>query len=156
MLAFRRQSNTTPHPWVRLWVRTLLMLQRSIPPLIVILVLLLAVGIGPFAGVLTLTLGSIGMFGKFFADAIEQADKGTAESVQSVGSTRLQTSRYAILPQVLPSFIANIFYAFDNNLRAANPFSLSSVEAVLVSSLPSRTAFSITAMSWPTQSSSLS
>jgi phosphonate transport system permease protein len=121
VLAFFAASNTTPHPWVRLWVRSLLVLQRSLPTLIVILVLLVAVGIGPFAGVLTLTLGSIGMFGKFFADSIEQADRVTAESVESVGSTRLQSIRYAILPQVMPSFIANLFYAFDNNLRAAIP-----------------------------------
>jgi phosphonate transport system permease protein len=109
---------------VRLAVRTMLVAQRSVPPLIVILVLLVAVGIGPFAGVLTLTFGSIGMFGKFFADSIEQADRGTSESVQSVGSTRIQTIRYAILPQVMPSFIANLFYAFDNNLRAAIPLGI--------------------------------
>jgi phosphonate transport system permease protein len=124
VLAFFAASNTTPHPWVRLWVRSLLVLQRSLPSLIIILVLLVAVGIGPFAGVLTLTLGSIGMFGKFFADSIEQADRVTAESVESVGSTRLQSIRYAILPQVMPSFIANLFYAFDNNLRAAIPLGI--------------------------------
>ena len=121
VLAFFAATNTTPHPLVRLAVRTLLVVKRSIPQLIVVLVLLIAVGIGPFAGVLTLTIASVGMFGKFFADSIEQADKGIAESVQSVGSTRLQTIRYAIFPQVMPSFIANLFYAFDNNLRAAIP-----------------------------------
>ncbi len=120
-LAFLAASNTTPHPVVRLAVRSLLVMQRSIPQLIVVLVLLLAVGIGPFAAVLTLLIGSVGMFGKFFADAIEQVDKGTSESVQSLGSTKIQTIRYAILPQVLPSFVANLFYAFDNNLRAAIP-----------------------------------
>ena len=120
-LAFFAARNTTPHPVIRLAVRTLLVMKRSVPPLILILVLLVAVGIGPFAGVLTLTLGSIGMFGKFFADSIEQADKVISESVQSLGSTRIQTIRYAIFPQVMPSFVANLFYAFDNNLRAAIP-----------------------------------
>jgi phosphonate transport system permease protein len=120
-LAFFAAANTTPHPLLRLAVRTLLMLQRSIPSLIIVLVLLIAVGIGPFAGFLTLTIASSGMFGRFFADSIEQVDNTTAESVQSVGGTRTQTIRYAILPQVIPSFIANLFYAFDNNLRAAIP-----------------------------------
>jgi phosphonate transport system permease protein len=123
-LAFFAASNTTPSPLIRIAVRTLLVVQRSIPSLIVVLVLLIAVGIGPFAGFLTLMVGSVGMFGKFFADAIEQVDRGTAESVQSVGSTRLQTIRYAIIPQVMPSFIANLFYAFDNNLRAAIPLGI--------------------------------
>jgi len=114
-------TNTTPHPLVRLLVRTLLVANRSVPHLIVILVLLIAVGIGPFAGMVALVFGSVGMYGKLFADAIEQADHGTLESVESVGSTRLQTIRYAVLPQVMPSFVANLFYAFDHNLRAAIP-----------------------------------
>jgi len=119
--AFFAATNTTPHPLVRLLVRTLLVANRSVPHLIVILVLLIAVGIGPFAGMLALVFGSVGMYGKLFADAIEQADHGTLESVESVGSTRLQTIRYAVLPQVMPSFVANLFYAFDHNLRAAIP-----------------------------------
>lgn len=121
LLAFFAATNTSPHPLLRLVVRTLLVANRSVPHLIVILVLLLAVGIGPFAGVLALVFGSIGMYGKLFADAIEQADKGILESVQSVGGTRLQTIRFAVLPQVMPSFVANLFYAFDYNLRAAIP-----------------------------------
>jgi phosphonate transport system permease protein len=92
-----------------------------VPHLIVILVVLIAVGIGPFAGMLALVFGSVGMYGKFFADAIEQSDKSTLESVESLGSTRLQIIRYAVLPQVMPSFVANLFYAFDYNLRAAIP-----------------------------------
>jgi phosphonate transport system permease protein len=124
LLAFLAAANTTPHPLVRLVVRTLLAMQRSLPQLIVILVLLIAVGIGPFAGMLTLTIASIGMYGKLFADSIEQADRGTLESVQSVGSTRLQTIRFAVLPQVMPSFVANLFYAFDFNLRASIPLGI--------------------------------
>ncbi len=118
-LAFFAAGNVSPHPWLRLGVRGLLALERSIPNFVVLLVLLVAVGIGPFAGMLSLLVGSVGMFGKLFADAIEQVDVGTMESIQTVGSTRLQLIRYGVLPQVAPSFIANWFYAFDVNLRAA-------------------------------------
>jgi phosphonate transport system permease protein len=121
VLAFFAATNTSPSPRLRLLIRTLLAAERSLPNFIVLLVLLIAVGIGPFAGMLSLSVGSIGMFGKLFADAIEQSDKGIFESIQSVGSTRLQLIRYAILPEVAPSFIANLFYAFDVNLRAAIP-----------------------------------
>ena len=124
LLAFFAASNTTPHPLVRLAARTFLAIERSMPYLVVILVLLIAVGIGPLAGVITLTIASMGMYGKLFADAIEQADKGTLESVQSVGGTRLQTIRFAILPQVMPSFVANLFFAFDFNLRTSVPLGL--------------------------------
>jgi len=119
VLAFFASRNVSPHPVIRLAVRSLLALERSTPNFVVLLVLLVALGIGPFAGMLSLLVGSIGMFGKLFADAIEQVDRDILESIQSVGSTRLQQIRYAILPQVAPSFIANWFYAFDVNLRAA-------------------------------------
>jgi phosphonate transport system permease protein len=121
VLAFFAATNTSPNPALRLFIRALLAAERSIPNFIVLLVLLIAVGIGPFAGMLSLTVGSVGMFGKLFSDAIEQADKGIFESIQSVGSTKLQLIRYAVLPEVIPSFIANLFYAFDVNLRAAIP-----------------------------------
>jgi phosphonate transport system permease protein len=119
VLAFFAATNTTPSPVLRVLVRALLATERSLPNFVVLLVLLIAVGIGPFAGMLAISIGSVGMFGKLFADAIEQSDKGILESVESVGSTRLQVIRYAIIPEVAPSFIANLFYAFDVNLRAA-------------------------------------
>jgi len=121
VLGFLAASNTTPHPLFRLLVRTLLASQRSLPHLLLILVLLVAVGIGPFAGAMALTFGTVGTFGKFFADAIEHAEKGVIESVASVGGTRVQTIRFAIVPQVMPAFIGNLFYAFDHNLRLAIP-----------------------------------
>jgi phosphonate transport system permease protein len=121
VLAFFAAANTTPHTAVRLFVRTLLAMKRSVPHLVIILVLLVAVGIGPFAGTLALIFSTIGTFGKFFSDSIEHADKGTLESVQSVGGTRSQTIRFAVLPQVMPSFVGNLFYAFDHNLRLAIP-----------------------------------
>lgn len=124
VLAFFAARTTSHSPLIRTAVRGLLAVERSAPNFIVLLILLIAVGIGPFAGMLTLTIGSVGMFGKLFADAIEQADNEATESVQSVGSTKLQLIRFAILPQVAPSFIANLFYAFDVNLRAAIPLGI--------------------------------
>jgi len=121
VLAFFAATNVSPSPRLRMVVRALLAAERSLPSFVVLLVLLIAVGIGPFAGMLSLSIGSIGMFGKLFADAIEQAYKEIFESIQSVGGTKLQLIRYAILPEVVPSFIANLFYAFDVNLRAAIP-----------------------------------
>ena len=124
VLAFFAASNTSPNRVLRLAVRTLLAVKRSLPQLIVILVLVLSVGIGPFSAVLALTLSTIGMFGKFFADTIEQTDRHITEAIDSVGSTRMQSVRFAVLPQVLPSFVANLFYAFDVNLRAAIPLGI--------------------------------
>jgi phosphonate transport system permease protein len=119
VLALLAATNTTPHPAVRIAVRTVLAAERCTPNFVVLLVLLIAVGIGPFAAMLSLLIGSIGMFGKLFADAIEQVDTGPVDAIAVVGASRLQIVRYAVLPQVLPSIVANVFYAFDVNLRAA-------------------------------------
>ena len=119
VLAFFAARNTSPHPVVRSVVRLFFQIERATPNFILLLVLLIAVGFGPFAGFLSLMIGCIGMTGKLFADAIEQVETAPAEAVTSVGATRLQVIRFAILPQVMPSIVASWFYAFDVNLRLA-------------------------------------
>jgi phosphonate transport system permease protein len=119
VLALLAASNTSPNRWMRLGVRSILAAERCTPNIVVLLVLLIAVGIGPFAAMLSLCIGSIGMFGKLFADAIEQVDSRPTEAIAAAGASRLQVIRYGILPQVAPSIVANTFYAFDVNLRAA-------------------------------------
>lgn len=119
VLACLAAANTTPHPLLRHLVRLLLATERCTPNIVVLLVLLVAVGLGPFAAMLSLLIGSIGMFGKLFADAIERVEPGPVEAAQAVGASRLQVLRYAVLPLAAPSIVANVFYAFDVNLRAA-------------------------------------
>lgn len=119
VLAVLAANNTTPNRWVRLDVRIILAAERCTPNIAVLLVLLIAVGIGPFAAMLSLCIGSVGMFGKLFADAIEEIDPGPTDAVAVTGAGRPQTIRYAVLPQVAPSIVANCFYAFDINLREA-------------------------------------
>lgn len=119
VLALLAATNTSPARPVRLLVRTLLAAERCTPNIVVLLVLLIAVGIGPFAATISLAIGCLGMFGKLFADAIEHVDPLPGEAIAAVGASRLQVIRYAILPQVAPSIVANVFYAFDVNLRLA-------------------------------------
>lgn len=118
-LAFLAASNTMPLRIVRMMVRLVLSLQRVIPGLIFILIFVIAVGLGPFAGMLTLAFGTIGTFGQLFTEIIENTESAPAEAIYSVGASRVQVIRYAILPQVFPSFIANFLYSFDINMRAA-------------------------------------
>jgi phosphonate transport system permease protein len=68
---------------------------------------------------ISIGIGSFGMFGKLFADAIEHVEHGPLESIFCTGASRAQMVRYGIVPEVLPSFIANMFYAFDINMRTA-------------------------------------
>lgn len=119
VMSFLAADNTTPNPYLGKLIKSLFAIERVIPSLVIILIFLIVVGLGPFAGMLSLVIGSIGMFGKLFTDAIENCESAPSEALLSGGSNRLQTIRYAVVPQVLPSFIGNLFYAFDINLRAA-------------------------------------
>ncbi len=112
-------SNVSPSKMVREMAKRLLAAERSVPPLIYILLLVVVIGLGPFAGMIVIALGTIGMLGKLFAEAIETIDPKPLESLESVGANKLQVIRYAVLPQVIPSLIANTLYRFDINLRVA-------------------------------------
>lgn len=97
--------------------RTLLNSVRSIEPLIMGLVFVVWVGIGPFAGVLALTLHSIAALGKLYSEQIENIDPGPIEALQSTGANQLQTIVYAVVPQIIPPYIAFTMYRWDINVR---------------------------------------
>ncbi len=112
-------NNTSPSKVLREISKRLLTVERTIPPLIYILLLVVVIGLGPFAGMIVIAIGTVGMLGKLFAEAIETIDPKPIESLESTGATKIQIIRYAVLPQVLPSLIANTLYRFDINLRVA-------------------------------------
>jgi len=119
VLGILAADNTAPSRVVREAIRILLAAERAVPTLVIILLLVVITGLGPFSGMLALAIGSVGMLGKLFAEAIENVDPKPLEALESAGATRMQIIRYSILPQVVPSFIANVLYRFDINLRAA-------------------------------------
>lgn len=119
VLSFFAAHNVMPFASVCQVTRMSMVLQRVTPTIIVLLVLQAIFGVGPFSGMISIAIGSFGMFGKLFADAVEQVEQGPLDSLICVGATRSQMVRYGILPEVLPSFIANLFYAFDINMRTA-------------------------------------
>ncbi len=97
--------------------RTVLNILRSIEPLIMGLVFVSWVGIGPFAGLLALTLHSIASLGKLYSEQIESIDTGPIEAIQATGANRLQTIIYAVVPQIVPPYIAFTMYRWDINVR---------------------------------------
>jgi phosphonate transport system permease protein len=104
-------------PWVRNLSRFLLTIERALPEIIILLLLVSALGLGPFAGVVALSLGCIGMLGRLFADAIEEINPRILESIESVGANKLQLILFGVIPEVLPSLIANIIFRFEVNIR---------------------------------------
>lgn len=116
--------NLTPHPLVRAMARGLVSLLRAVPELISALLLVLAYGFGPVAGVLALALHAAGFLGKFFAEEIENADPKPQEALTAIGAGRLKVFRYAILPQVAPQYVAYVLYILDRNVRMATVIGL--------------------------------
>jgi phosphonate ABC transporter permease subunit PhnE len=90
---------------------------RSIEPLMMGFVFVVWVGLGPFAGIMALTLHSVADLGKLFSEEVENIDEGPVEAVTATGANQVQTILYAVVPQVTPHYIAYIFYRWDINVR---------------------------------------
>jgi phosphonate transport system permease protein len=118
-VAFMAASNILTSKIVRSITIFFLNADRAIDSLILALFFVSAVGLGPFPGVLALSLHSVGMLGKLYADAIEAVDKGPIEALESAGAGKLLMIRWAILPQVAPHFISLFLFRFELNVRAA-------------------------------------
>ncbi len=97
--------------------RTILNALRAIEPLIMAIVFVVWVGIGPFAGVLALTLHTIASLGKLYSEQVENISEGPIEAVTATGANRLQTIIYAVMPQIIPPYIAFTIYRWDINVR---------------------------------------
>ena len=118
-IALLMASNTSAHPavrWVLIWLLTLM---RAVPMFVIMLMMQVAAGIGAISTVLAIAAGTVGMFGKLFAEDLEAVDAQPIEMLTAVGATRLQTVRYAILPMAMPMLGSHLCYAFDINVRMA-------------------------------------
>lgn len=118
-LAFLAASNIVPKP-VSWLTRFLLIIIRTIPALVYGLMFIRVTGPGPFAGVVTIAITSIGMLAKLYVDAIEELDTRVLESMTSIGCTTFEKIRYGILPQLLSIFLSVTIYRFDMNMREAS------------------------------------
>ncbi|MDO8304998.1 phosphonate ABC transporter, permease protein PhnE [Herminiimonas sp.] len=118
-LGFLAARNTTPHPLVYHFARTLLNGLRSIPELIMGIIFVAAVGFGALPGVLALALHSVGMIAKFFAEAIEHTDQAPIEAARAAGCSPLQVIFHGVLPQVLPQMADTAIYRWEYNFRAS-------------------------------------
>ena len=111
--------NVAPHVSIYLVARTVTVFFRAIPEFIMAMVLVIAVGFGAMPGVIALGLHTMGFLAKFYAEAIEHVKPGPLEALDSLGASRPQVLAFAVIPQVLPSFVANNLYILDRNIRMA-------------------------------------
>lgn len=118
-LAFLCARNVAPAKAVYYFGRTLLVVIRALPDLIIAVLFVAAVGLGPFPGVMALSIGTVGFATKLLADSIEEVRQGPRDAVASAGATRLQESATGVTPQVMPALVGTSLYVLDINIRAA-------------------------------------
>ncbi|NYF30338.1 MULTISPECIES: phosphonate ABC transporter, permease protein PhnE [unclassified Microbacterium] len=118
IVAFGATSTLAPK-WLYYPTRWVMNIIRSVPDLVFALMFVSAVGLGPFAGILAMTLGSIGSIGKIFAEAMEQVDRGPVVAMEAVGASKRQIIQYGILPQAAPLLTSYTLLLFEGNVRGA-------------------------------------
>lgn len=111
--------NLAPNYIVFLVARIVTIFFRAIPEFIIAMILVIAVGFGAIPGVLALGLHTMGFLAKFYAEDIEHVNKGPIEALKSSGASKGQIISFAIIPQIIPSFVANNLYILDRNIRMA-------------------------------------
>ncbi len=100
-------------------MRGILNVVRAIDTIVWGLIVIVWVGLGGFAGVIALTIHSVAALGKLFSEEIEHIDPGPVEALTATGANLIQTIRYAVIPQIVPSFLAYSLLRWDINMRSA-------------------------------------
>lgn len=112
-------SNLAPHRNIYHVSRIILNFLRAVPEMVMALIFVAAVGLGPFPGVLAVAFHSVGMLGKFLAESIENVENEPVEALTATGGTKVQVFIFAIVPQILPSFVALCLFRWEMNFRSS-------------------------------------
>ena len=112
-------KNIAPHRVIYYIARTVTIFFRAIPEFIMAMVLVIAVGFGALPGVLALGLHTMGFLAKFYAEEMEHVSTGPIEALKATGANRYQIVMFAVIPQIVPSFVGFTLYILDRNIRMA-------------------------------------
>ena len=118
-LGLLASSNIAPW-WVFQPVRRLLDGCRAINEMVFALLFVVAVGLGPFAGVLALWVHTTGTLAKLVSEAVEAIDPQPVEGIRATGAHPLEEIAYGVIPQVMPLWISYSLYRFEANVRSAS------------------------------------
>jgi phosphonate transport system permease protein len=118
-LAILAAVNVTPSRALYYAARGVIGFARAVPDLVWALLFVTAVGLGPFPGALALSVHSIGMLGRLFAETIEHMDMGPIDALTLTGARRMQVFTHGVIPSILPSLTGIALYRFDENIRSS-------------------------------------
>lgn len=122
-MAILASANVSPQ-WLVQPVRRLMDAFRAINEIVFALMFVVAVGLGPLAGVLALAVHNIGIIAKLFSEAVESIDPRPVEGIRASGASKLQEVIYGIIPQVMPLWSSFTLYRFETNVRSATVLGL--------------------------------
>ncbi|MDY6897602.1 MAG: phosphonate ABC transporter, permease protein PhnE [Cyanobacteriota bacterium] len=134
-------SNNIFPSWVVQPTRRILDAMRAINELVFALIFIVAVGLGPFAGVLSLFLHTAGTLGKLFSEAVEAIEPAPVEGIRATGASKLQEVIYGVIPQVIPLWVSFTLYRFEANVRSASVLGIVGAGGIGVSLYQSFGAF---------------
>ncbi|ARU55634.1 MAG: phosphonate ABC transporter, permease protein PhnE [Pseudomonadales bacterium] len=118
-IAILAARNTTPHPLVYQITRGIINFFRTVPDLAWALFFVASVGLGPFAGTLTLIVDTIGFCGRFFAEALEEVDPGPSEALNAMGASSLDRIAVGLIPGATPSLINSSLFSLEKSVRSS-------------------------------------
>lgn len=118
-LALLATRSQTPHVLLYALSRGLISLFRTVPDLVWALLFVIAVGLGPFAGMLAIAIDTAGFCGRFFAEAMEDAEQGPQEALAALGASRLGTVFCAVVPAALPAMIGASLFSLEKATRSS-------------------------------------
>ena len=124
LLAPLGARNLSPHPVIYRVVREFFNFCRAMPDLLIALILVSAIGLGPFPGVLALGISTAGFLGKFFAESLERVPGGRYEALRSSGAGFVQTLMFAGWPSILREVTGYTLFVLDRNVRMASVLGL--------------------------------
>jgi phosphonate transport system permease protein len=105
--------------WIWQPVRRLMDLFRAINEIVFAMLFVVAVGLGPFAGVLALWIHTTGVLAKLFSEAVEAIDPQPVEGIKATGADSIHQVIFGVIPQVMPLWISYSLYRFESNVRSA-------------------------------------
>jgi len=118
-LGLAASANIAP-AWLHQPVRRLMDACRAINEMVFAMLFIVAVGLGPFAGVLALAVHTTGTLAKLFSEAVEAIDPRPVEGIRATGARKLVEIAYGVIPQVLPLWLSFALYRFESNVRSAS------------------------------------
>ena len=118
-LSFLAAKNIIPGWFFHFGIRRFFDVLRGVDVMIWALIFVRAIGLGPLAGIMAISISDTGTLSKLFSEAIENVDRKQMEGVKAAGASQVKVVRYGVVPQVLPVMLSFALYMFESNVRAA-------------------------------------